>query len=88
VDRVPGGGEQAAGDQVHAVLLDELPDLGHPRLRVALVVLDDQLDRPARRLSAHYVLTAEPIVQGHGTISEVGTSQRYWPGRAPQAEKR
>src|SRR5262249_10092047 len=47
MDGVAGGGEEAAAQDVDVVLVDELARLGERRLRVALGVLDDELDLSA-----------------------------------------
>ena len=55
LERVPDVGEEPAGDDVDLVLLDHLARLVERGGRVALVVLDDQLDLAAAHLAPDLV---------------------------------
>jgi len=54
------GARHRPEDQVDAIGLDELPDLGEPDVRLAFRILDDQPDGSARHLAAHLVFPVEP----------------------------
>src|SRR5438034_5150104 len=55
LERVAGGGQEAAREHVHPVLLDQLARLGERGGRRAFAVLHDQLDLATRGLAADLV---------------------------------
>src|SRR5256712_3740257 len=78
MERVARRGKQPAGQDVHLVLLDELPRLGEGGRRVPLRVLHDQLDLPPAHLGA------DPVQVELGAVQHVLAQRRRGAGERRQ----